>query len=84
LSAGSAEWDFDRSRLVELQQLSARSGGRERLDLASAWDAPRDEHRRSLRWLLLALFTAVLLAEAALTRLEISLLPRRRRRTAPL
>jgi len=77
LAVGSVEWEFDRVRLNELRQLSARSGGRERLDLASVWDAPREEHERMLRPWLLALFTFMLLVEAGLTRLEISLLPRR-------
>ncbi|HWA26171.1 MAG TPA: VWA domain-containing protein [Lacunisphaera sp.] len=80
LAAASAEWDFDRARLAELRQLSERSGGRERIDLAAIWDTPRDEHQRSLRAWLLAFFTVVLLADAALTRLEISLVPARWRR----
>ena len=79
VAAGSAEWAFDHERLAELQQLAGRSGGRERLDLASIWDAPRELHRRSLRGWLLAALTIVLLVEAALTRLEISLWPRRSR-----
>ncbi len=78
LAAGSAEWSFDRERLAELRQLAERSGGRERIDLATLWDAPRGEHRRSLRLWLLAGLVVVLLTEATLTRLEISLLPRRK------
>lgn len=79
LSVGSAEWSFDATRVAELRQVAARSGGRERLDLGEIWNAPRTDQPRSLRgWLLLAL-VVVLLADAALTRLEISLGPRGRR-----
>ena len=78
LAAGSAEWSFEPERLAELRQLSARSGGRERLNLADIWDAPRESRPRSLRPWLLGLLVVVLLVEALLTRIEISLLPRRR------
>jgi hypothetical protein len=84
VGADSAEWAFDRARLVELQQLSARSGGRERLDLATVWDAPREAHWRALRVWLLAALGLVIVADAALTRWEIPLRlwPRRARRNA--
>lgn len=62
------EWQFDRSRLDELQSVSQRSGGQERVDLGDIWQAPRPpawrEFRRSL---LLALLVAILL-EALQTR----------------
>ncbi len=78
--AGSAEWSFDRARLAELQSLSARSGGQERLNLAEVWQAPRPVAWRAVRgWLLMAL-AGLLLADAALTRLGISLVPARWRR----
>jgi hypothetical protein len=76
---GSAEWSFDRSRIEELRQLSTRSGGQERLDLAQIWQAPRPATWRSVRGWALALWALLFLADAALTRLGISLLPARKR-----
>lgn len=79
--AGSAEWNFDAERVAELRELSQRSGGRDRLDLASIWDAPRDERQRQIRpWLVTALLVALLL-DAILTRLNVSLWRRRIFRT---
>ena len=80
--AGSAEWSFDRTRLTELHQLSVRSGGQERLDLAQTWRAPRPVTWRSVRAWALVLWAALFVADAALTRLGISLVPRRWRRGA--
>ena len=77
--SGSAEWSFDRARLVELQQLSTRSGGQERLDLAQIWDAPRPITWRSIRAWTLVLWAVLFIADAALTRLGISLLPQKKR-----
>ncbi len=77
--AGSAEWAFDRARVIELQQLSARSGGQERLDLAQIWQAPRPIAWRSIRAWVLALWAVLFIADAALTRLGVSLLRQSRR-----
>ena len=78
--AGVAEWAFDRARLAELQALSAGSGGQERLDLAEVWKAPRPVSWRPVRiWILIGLAALVVL-EAALTRLGYSLVPTRGRR----
>lgn len=77
--AGSAEWSYDRTRLVELRQLAVRSGGQERLDLAQVWSAPRPIAWRSIRsWTLIA-WAVLFIADAALTRLGISLRPKPRR-----
>ena len=76
--AGSAEWSFDRARLLELRQLSQRSGGEERLDLAKTWSAPRPVNWRAIRAWLLVLWAVLFIADAALTRLGISLLARRK------
>ncbi|MEO5961431.1 MAG: vWA domain-containing protein, partial [Opitutaceae bacterium] len=76
--AGSAEWSYDRTRLTELRQLSTRSGGTERLDLAQIWKAPRPIAWRSIRRWVLTAWAALFLADAVLTRLGISLLPGRR------
>ena len=81
--AGSAEWSFDRTRLAELQQLSMRSGGEERLDLAQIWKAPRPITWRSVRAWALGLWAALFIADAALTRLGISLLPQKKRTPVP-
>jgi hypothetical protein len=74
--AGSAEWAFDRARLEELKALSARSGGRERLDLADVWRAPRAAMWRGVQVWLLGAWLCCLLLDAALSRLGYSLLPR--------
>jgi len=66
--SNAAEWSFDRERLQELRQLATRSGGQERLDLASIWNAPREIHQRSLRPILLAIWLVLLVADAAVTR----------------
>lgn len=78
--SGSAEWSFDRARLAELRQLSVRSGGQERLDLADVWRAPRPIAWRSIRRWILALWAIVFIADAALTRIGVSLVPPPRRR----
>jgi hypothetical protein len=72
-AGGSAEWSFERERVQELRQLSARSGGVERLDLASAWDAPRPVNERDVRGWLIAAWVALVLADALLTRLGVRL-----------
>ncbi len=74
--SGSAEWSFNRDRLAELRDLSLRSGGAERLDLTSVWRAPRPIAWRDIRPWLLALWLLLFLADAALTRLGIPLLPK--------
>ncbi len=65
-------------RPQELKELSQRSGGRERIELASVWDAPRPVTARGIRGWLLTLFIALLLAEALLTRLGVALVAARR------
>jgi len=80
--AGSAEWSFDRARLTELHQLSVRSGGQERLDLAQVWRAPRPVTWRPVRAWALGLWAVLFVADAALTRLGLSLVPRRWQRSA--
>lgn len=78
--SGLAEWAYDPARVQELRELSQRSGGRERLDLAAIWDAPRPVTARSIRGWLLTVCVLLVLADALLTRLEISLLPGRRKK----
>jgi len=72
-TGGVAEWSFDPARPAELRELSARSGGRERIDLGAVWQAPRVTHPRPLRGWLLAAVLVLLVADAALTRLGIFL-----------
>jgi len=56
------EWTFDKRRLQELQSVSARSGGAERVDLSDVWTAPRVEVWRDLTaWLLMGLLVAILI-----------------------
>lgn len=70
-ASGSAEWKFDREAVRELRQLSRRSGGGERLDLAGVWNAPRRIEARSLRAWWLGALAVVLVIEAAVTRLDL-------------
>ncbi|HEX2853665.1 MAG TPA: VWA domain-containing protein [Opitutaceae bacterium] len=78
--SGSAEWNFDLVRRRELQQLSTRSGGRERLDLATIWDAPRTAMWRPIQgWLLIA-WGVLFLTDATLTRIGLSLVRRQQSR----
>ena len=66
---GSPEWSFDRSRIEELRQVSARSGGAERINLAEVWKQPvRKEFASIQPWLLIVALLLVL-AEALVTRL---------------
>lgn len=74
--SGAAEWAFDRDRLLELDRLSIRSGGQQRLDLAQIWKAPRAVSERPIRRWLLAAWLLCFLADAALTRLDIRLVGR--------
>ncbi|MDR1281793.1 MAG: VWA domain-containing protein [Opitutaceae bacterium] len=77
--ASGAEWSFERARVEELRQLAVRSGGRERLDLATIWDSPRVVSERSLRGWALAGALALVLLDALLTRLDVSLTRWRKR-----
>jgi uncharacterized membrane protein len=74
---GSAEWAFERGRLEELTALSARSGGREQTNLADVWKSPRPIAWRSIRVWVVSTLLGVLLADALLTRIGVSLIPRR-------
>jgi hypothetical protein len=70
VAAGSnAEWQFRREAVSELQALSNMTGGRERLDLATAWETPPQQHPFELRPWLVALLLLVVVAEALMTRL---------------
>ncbi len=64
----SAEWQFDRARLAELKQVSARSGGEERVELSSIWKSPRKKEFVDIRPHGLTLFLVLFLVEALLTR----------------
>ena len=71
------EWSFEAERIQELRQLSKRSGGTERFDLASVWNAPRAVNYRTIRGWLLAAFLVMVLVDAALTQLDVWLIPSR-------
>ncbi len=63
------EWNFDRARVAELQNVARLSGGGERLDLSKIWQSPRQEEFNAVRaWLLVALLM-VFLVEVLCTRL---------------
>lgn len=71
LNAGTdAEWSFDRERVAELKRVAARSGGEERLDLSTVWDAPRRKDFSDIQAPLLILLLLVLLVEAAVSRIH--------------
>ena len=67
------EWQFRREAPAELRALSAASGGRERLDLATSWDAPTVQRQfADLRsWVLAAVLVGIV-ADALLTRVGFS------------
>lgn len=63
-----AEWTFDRARLQELRTLAEQTGGGERLDLATIWDAPRRPAYRDLRPWLYSSLLLLILGEALVSR----------------
>jgi uncharacterized membrane protein len=65
----SAEWDFDRNKIIELQSVAHSSGGVERVNLADVWRAPQRREAVNLFKPLLLLFLVLFLTEALLTRL---------------
>jgi hypothetical protein len=70
-SPESAEWSMDPRRLRELDALVAATGGVERTDLASIWQAPRTGRTAmDLRPLLLLAVLGLFLAEALRVRLR--------------
>lgn len=73
INGRNSEWDLDRTRRQELQQLVYQSGGREILDLSELWDVEKDKYFSSIRNVLLIAFLHVLVADAFLTRIDVSL-----------
>jgi hypothetical protein len=64
------EWDLDPARVRELQTVANVSGGAERLDLTTIWDAPRASSFLDIHlWLLSAALLCVLF-DALWTRLQ--------------
>ena len=60
--ATNPEWDFDPARVGELKDLSARTGGSERVDLSDIWHAPHPPVWRGFdQWWLVALLVAILI-----------------------
>jgi hypothetical protein len=69
MAGSNIEWTFDPARLAELQAVSHASGGVERIDLSSVWQAPHRAEFRDLRsWLLIAL-AVLFVADALCSRL---------------
>jgi hypothetical protein len=76
VAAGSnAEWQFRREAVSELQALSAMTGGRERLDLASAWETPPQQHPLELRPWAIAILLLVIVVEAVTAKLGLNVWP---------
>jgi hypothetical protein len=70
LVAGSnPEWTRDKHRLEELKALSQATGGEQRLDLSSIWNAPRSSGTTPLRRTILIILLVVMLFEFLQTRL---------------
>ena len=67
-----------RVRLVNAEARSYINHSPERFDLAQIWKAPRPIAWRSIRHWVLTVWVLLFLADATLTRLGVSLLPRRR------
>ena len=64
----SIEWAFEPERISELRAISQQTGGRELLDLKTAWLRPPFIHDSSLRIPLSLTVFALLIIEALLTR----------------
>ena len=69
LAGGNAEWQFRPEALTELRAVSNLTGGRERLDLATAWEAPPQERFTSLANYLFVALLLLVVADALQTRL---------------
>ncbi len=82
----SAEWTFDPDRLAELRSVSRISGGRELLNLETAWLRPPAIHSTDLRLPLFIAILSLILFDALISRMGWSLpkfsLPQRKLRTA--
>ncbi len=63
------EWNLDRERVRELEAVSRLSGGAERVDLGTVWEASRREEYRDVRPWLLAVLLVVVLLDALVTRI---------------
>ena len=68
-SGVNPEWNFDRARVAELQNVARVSGGEERIDLSKVWQSPRQEEFNGIRAWLLAALLVVFLVEVLATRL---------------
>lgn len=66
---GNIEWSFVRERVEELRRAAARSGGEERVDLASVWNARGFTGSLSLRPYLLWMIFALVFLELLQVRL---------------
>jgi hypothetical protein len=66
---GSPEWNFDRGRIEELRQVSAQSGGEERINLAEVWKQPERKELASIQPALLIVALLLILADALATRM---------------
>lgn len=64
----STEWAFDPDRLAELRSISAQTGGRELVDLSSAWLRPPAIHQTDLRIPLATTALLLILLDALITR----------------
>ena len=69
VAGSNAEWSFDRARLLELQNLARESGGSERIDLSSTWQAPRRSAFHDARPAVLILLLLLFVIDALVTRL---------------
>jgi hypothetical protein len=68
VAGSSVEWTPDAARLEELRALAKASGGQERLDLSTVWQAPRKREFASLRPELLVALLVLVVGDALVTR----------------
>ena len=66
--ANSAEWSFDPERLSEFREVARLSGGRELVDLSTAWIRPPSTTSTTLRVPLLIFLLVTVLLDALITR----------------
>jgi hypothetical protein len=62
------EWQFDPGRIAELREVAVRSGGRELVDLSTAWLSPPVREWTDLRRWVLPGLLAMILLEVLMTR----------------
>ena len=66
---GEIEWDFDPAKPAALTYLAEETGGRELVDLGTAWERPEVQGGRSLRQILGLIFLILIVVDALSSRI---------------